>query len=124
VTSEAHSREQALACIPVRNPQITEKENERGELSLTYQVQIRPWFQGIIQKITGRENDILERKLQLDSLGTAVWHMIDGRKRVRDIVTEFQNTHKLNQREAEISVTAFLKELGKRGLIILREDEQ
>ena len=118
------TRDHALECIPVRNPQITENKNDDNELCLTYQVRIRPWFQNIVQKITGRENDIIERKLQLDALGSSVWQMIDGKTKVIDIINNFKKTHQLNHREAEISVTAFCKELGKRGLSVIREREE
>ena len=99
-------------------------KNDSGELCLTYQVLVRPWFQNIVQKITGRTNDIIERKLQLDGLGSTVWQMIDGHRSVRDIVGDFQDMHQLNRREAEISVTTFVKELGKRGLIVMKDGEQ
>jgi len=120
-TTDAITRKHALECIPVRNPQITEQKNDDDELCLTYQVRIKPWFQGIVHKITKRGDDIIERKLQLDVLGSTVWHMIDGKQTVRKIIADFQATHKLNRRESEISVTTFLKELGKRGLIVMRE---
>lgn len=116
------ARKSALDCVPVRNPEIREQKNEQGELCLTYQVRIRPWFQGIVPKFTGRSDDIIERKLQLDELGSAVWHTINGKQTVQEIIADFQATHKLHLREAEISVTAFLKELGKRGLIIMKEE--
>ena len=118
------SRKQALACVPVRNPQIREHQNEQGDLCLAYQVRIKPWFQNIVQRITGRTNDIIERKLQLDGLGSSVWQMINGQQNVKELIAEFQSIHQLNHREAEISVTAFLKELGKRGLIVMREKQQ
>lgn len=120
---DAFSRQQALACVPVRNPQIKEHENEQGELCLAYQVRIKPWFQNIVQKFTGKSNEIIERKLQLDGLGSSVWHMINGKRSVKELITEFQNTHQLNPREAEISITAFLKDLGKRGLIVMRDNQ-
>ncbi|MCL7487838.1 MAG: PqqD family protein [Desulfobulbaceae bacterium] len=116
------TRDHALECVPVRNPQITAQDNGDGELCLTYQVRIRPWFQNIVRKISGREDDIIERRLQLDVLGTTVWGMINGQRRTREIIDDFQSMHRLNRREAEISVTTFLKELGKRGLIAMRED--
>ena len=50
--------------------------------------------------------------------------MIDGKREARKIIDDFQETHKLNRREAEISVTTFLKELGKRGLIVMREGRE
>ncbi len=120
---DALTRDHALECVPVKNPQIAEQENDSGELCLAYQVRIRPWFQQIVRRITGRVDDIIDRKLQLDMLGTSVWRMIDGRRKVSGIVDDFQELHQLNRREAEISVTTFLKELGRRGLIAMREEK-
>ena len=47
--------------------------------------------------------------------------MIDGKQSVKQIINEFQTIHQLNRREAEVSVTTFFKELGKRGLLAMRE---
>ena len=60
------------------------------------------------------------RKLQLDELGTAVWGMLDGQKTVSQVIDQFSNLQKLHRREATVSVTLFLRELGKRGLIAMR----
>ena len=57
------------------------------------------------------------RKLELDALGTAVWDLIDGRQSVRALVARFAKQHRLQHRDAEVSVTNFLRELGRRGLI-------
>ncbi len=119
--NDAITRNHALGCIPVRNPEVIEQKNDDDELCLTYQVRIKPWFQSIVKKITKRGDDIIERKLQLDILGSSVWLMINGKRETRKIIDAFQVAHKLNRREAEISVTTFLKELGKRGLIVMRE---
>lgn len=114
------SKDQALACIPVKNPRISEDDNGSGEVCLTYQVQVKPWFQGIYQRFSSRRDTVMDRKLQLDALGTAVWRMIDGQRTVREIIDAFQTTHRVNRREAELSVSTFLKELGKRGLLAMR----
>jgi hypothetical protein len=118
--SDIITRDHALECVPVRNPEVDEQEKDNGELILNYQVRIRPWFQSVVQKITGRAEDIIKRKLELDALGATVWGMIDGQRKVRELIDDFQKMHQLNRREAEISVTTFLKELGKRGLIVMR----
>ncbi|MDW7771554.1 MAG: PqqD family protein [Desulfobulbaceae bacterium] len=117
------SRFHALECIPVKHPQVAEQADGTGELRLTYKVQVRPWFHGVVKKITGSRETIINRKLVLDLLGASVWRRIDGRKSVRQIIDEFQAEHQLNRREAEISVTAFFRELGKRGLLAMRERE-
>lgn len=120
VAHPKHTRRDALDCIPEKNSQIEEKADSEGDLLLSYQVQVKPWFQGVFKKITKSKNTLVTRKLQLDTLGTSVWQMIDGRKSVKQIIREFQELHKLNSREAEISVTSFLKELGKRGLLAMK----
>ncbi|GAB4340391.1 MAG: hypothetical protein Kow0089_14000 [Desulfobulbaceae bacterium] len=116
-------REKALACVVVKNPQVRERETGNRGLLLTYQVRVKAWFQAIVRRITGREDDLIERKLELDELGTAVWRMIDGRKEVAELIDEFRREYRLDHREAELSVTAFLRELGRRGLIALHEKE-
>ena len=59
-------------------------------------------------------------KLQLDRLGSMVWQMVDGGKDVGTIVKEFSRASGLTLQEAEISVTAFFRQLGRRGLILMR----
>ncbi len=115
-------RRQALDCIPVRNPEAGERRTEEGIL-LTYPVTVKPWFQGIFRRVAGQDSGSITRKLQLDVMGSAVWEMIDNRRSVREIAGLFGQAHQLGRREAEISVSAFLRELGKRGLVALREKE-
>ncbi len=117
----APSRNRALDCIPVKNPQVREEADRQGEIRLHYQVQVRPWFQGVVKKITRSESSLISRTLQLDPLGASVWQMIDGKQSVHNIIEVFQAIHQLNRREAEVSVTTFFKELGKRGLLAMRE---
>jgi len=115
-------RRQALECIPIRNPEAGTSRNDEGIL-LSYPVEVKPWFQGIFRRVAGRESGIITRKLQLDAMGSSVWEMIDNRRSVREIAELFAQSHRLGSREAEISVSAFLRELGKRGLVALRTDE-
>ena len=115
------SRQQALQCIPLKNPEIRELENEKGEVRLIYQIRIKPWFATIFKSMSGRPDSFIERKLQLDLLGSTVWRMIDGQKSVGDLAVAFQAEHQLTGLESEISVTTFLRQLGKRGLIAMRE---
>jgi hypothetical protein len=116
-----HDRRQALACTPIRNPEVEEQETEDGIL-LRYPVEVKPWFQSIFKRLSNRDSNIIMRRLQLDPLGGSVWQMIDGQTTVADICTRFKQTHQLGSREAELSVTAFLKDLGKRSLIALKEN--
>jgi hypothetical protein len=47
--------------------------------------------------------------------------MFDGEKEVRTIIREVANQSGLSLQEAEISVTTFLRELGRRGLILIHQ---
>jgi len=113
-------RQQALACTPIRNPEVEEIETPDGIL-LRYPVEIKPWFQSIFKKLSNRDSNIVIRRLQLDALGSSVWQMVDGKQNVTDITDQFRKTHQLGTREAELSVTGFLKDLGSRSLIAMKE---
>ena len=63
----------------------------------------------------------MTRKLQLDELGTQVWDLIDGRITVQSLIQRFADNYQLQLKEAEVSVTRFLRELGQRGIVGLRE---
>ena len=74
----------------------------------------------LMRRIGGAQGRPVERKLELDALGTQVWDLVNGRRSVRRLVREFAAAHKLPSREAEVAVTQFLRELGRRGLIGLK----
>lgn len=114
------SREDALECTPIKNDRVEESRLENGELQLSYPVNSRPWLAGFVRRLGRKPKGTYLKKLQLDALGTEVWELLDGGTRVRDVIRQFAARHHLQQREAELSVTRFLRELGKRGLIGLR----
>ncbi len=122
-TAPGPDRQYALACIPMRNPECTAEHNEEG-LLLRYTVQAKPWLRKIFKSATGRDPEIIHKKLQLDAMGSSVWKVIDGRKSVLAISRDFQKQHQLGPREAEISVSEFIQQLGKRGLVALKEPEK
>lgn len=113
-------RQQALACTPIRNPEVEEKKTPDGIL-LRYPVEIKPWFQSIFKRLSNRDSNIIIRRLELDALGSSVWQMVDGKQTVADITEQFRKTHQLGTREAELAVTGFLKDLGSRSLIAMKE---
>ncbi|MGA8242919.1 MAG: PqqD family protein [Desulfobacterales bacterium] len=114
------SREDALECTPIKNDRVEESRLENGELQLSYPVTSRPWLAGLSRRLGRKPKETYLKKLQLDALGTEVWELLDGVTRVRDVIRQFAARHRLHQREAELAVTRFLRELGKRGLIGLR----
>ena len=114
------SREQALKSIPVKNIQISEDSSDSGEVVVHYLTTMRPWISRVVRRFGGAEAQPQTKKLQLDQLGTEVWKFIDGNRSVRLIVRAFAESNQLQMREAEVAVTQFIGELGKRGLIGLR----
>ncbi len=112
------NRTDALKCLPVRNPAVSESRQETtGEVILSYPVKIKPWIRIFQRHAQTSDAPCQIRKLQLDILGTHVWDLIDGTASVLDISAAFAAAHRLNGREAEISVTLFLRELGRREII-------
>ena len=115
------TKSQSLTLTPVKNMESSEETLGSGVVIIQYPVTMRPWMAKWMQRFKGSSLRIGSRKLQLDSLGTEVWKMIDGKRTVRDIVGAFAENHQLENREAEVAVTQFLRDLGKRGLIGLQE---
>ena len=115
------TKSRALTLTPVKNRESSEAQLPSGDIVIQYPVTLRPWMAKWIQRLRGSSPQVGSRKLQLDGLGSDVWKMIDGKRTVRDIVDEFAGSHQLGNREAETAVTQFLRELGKRGLIGLKE---
>jgi hypothetical protein len=114
------SRAEALDRIPVKNRQISENRLETGEVVICYPVIMRPFFAGLAKRFGGQEAQTQMKKLQLDDLGTSVWNLMDGNRSIRQLVKMFAEAHRLETREAEVSVTQFMRELGRRGLIAMK----
>ncbi|HVX83257.1 MAG TPA: PqqD family protein [Phycisphaerae bacterium] len=60
-----------------------------------------------------------EKTFELDALGTWVWKRMDGTRRVEELIRQFAAEQRVNVREAEVAIVAFLKMLAKRGLVAL-----
>ena len=115
------SREDAIQCIPVKRQEISESRLESGEILLVYPLTVRPFFAAMLRRLRQESQPPPMKKLQLDQLGSGVWMMIDGQRTVQQIIHGFAKEHTLQNKEAELSVTAFLRELGRRGLIGLKQ---
>lgn len=116
----ALSRDQALACVVEIVPTVAWQRLDSGDILIEYPLVVKPLLQAIFTRFNKQQTETMTRKLQLDGLGSQVWHLIDGQRTVSQIITTFARNTSITTREAEQSVTQFLRELGKRGLIILR----
>lgn len=89
-------------------------------MTIEYPLLLKPFFISLARKYNNAEQQNLTKKLQLDSIGSKVWLMIDGSMDVKTIIKETAPIAGLSMQEAELSVTTFLRELGRRGLILLK----
>jgi len=111
------SRDEALRCTPVKNIHVKVARLENGDVQLSYPVYMQPWMASLARWTGSMPDKPRMKKLELDTLGTAVWNLIDNRKSVKQLIGHFAREHRLQRREAEVSVTSFLRDLGRRGLI-------
>ncbi len=114
------TREQALACTPVRNNVVSWERLSSGGIQVEYVLLLKPFFISILERFNPAPATPPTRKLQLDDFGSQVWEMLDGSRTTADLIKEFADDHAISSQEAEQSITLFLRELGKRGLIALR----
>ncbi len=115
------SRDQSLDAVPERNPAVTQSPAEAGGLLLACPVIWKPWFARVARRLGLPEESARTRRVELDNMGATVWTLVDGNKSVDRIVKDFAREFTLHSAEAELAVARFLRELGKRGLIVIRE---
>jgi hypothetical protein len=113
------TRTEALASVPVRSPSATWEVLEDGNILIEYPLNIKPFFIQLARRFNLGEPQRPTKKLQLDNMGSTVWKMFDGEKEVKAIIRDVAEQTGLTLQEAEISVTTFLRELGRRGLILI-----
>ena len=74
------TRAAALNCRPAKSLHITESRLETGEVFLEYPLAVRPWLAAVAKRL-GKSGDVVQiKKLQLDTMGTAVWDLVDGNR--------------------------------------------
>lgn len=120
LASGPSSRSEALSYRPTKNREVLEEKLESGEVVLTYPLTLRPWLISLASRLGLRSGEPLTRKLQLDEIGSLTWTLLDGERTVQDLVDYLCRRYHLNRREAEVAMTDFIRNLGKRGLIGLR----
>lgn len=111
------TRREALDCIPVKNRHVREERLDNGDVLVLYPVTVRLWMGVLARWVGAGTAPPRTAKLQLDRLGSGVWAMLDGQTSLRRIAAAFADTHRLERKEAEVAVTQFVRELGRRGLI-------
>jgi hypothetical protein len=115
----AISRHEALQCTPVVNTSVHFSELDSGLILLEYPLPMKPFFLSLFRRFQ-QSYEYPTKKLELDEMGSIVWKYIDGQTTVHTMIDKFAGLYKITRDEAEQSITAFLVELGKRGIIAMR----
>ena len=102
-----------MKSFPVRNQLITWEIDDKGEASLVVPQKDKLWVQ-LASKLFMLPN---KRVIVLDSIGTYVWQMCDGKHTISQIIKSVQNQYQLTRKEAETSLFTFMQQLGKRNFI-------
>lgn len=58
-----------------------------------------------------------DRRVELDTIGSEVWLLIDGKRSMGSIASKLAKKYQLPMREAELSLQQYCKELGRRGYV-------
>lgn len=106
-------RRQVLRLYPLRNSAVRFEQSAEGIYTLIVPLQPRGlfgWFSRIFRLPR-------EHRIELDEIGSTVWSLCDGRHPVDAIVQRIVQQYKLERREAEYSLFAFLNTLSRRGFI-------
>ena len=121
MTTAVDERKRSLDARPVPNPGLTVREGRDGGVVLVAPKELtrRPTWQKVMFLVPRQR----ELSIELDQLGSVVWSLCDGKRRVRDIILTFAERHQFARREAEVSVLSYLKTLGERGLLGIRMDK-
>lgn len=117
------TREQSLEAIPVRNAAVTFERDEDGLYTIHIPLRNTWWVKGL-SRIFPLPSE--GKKISLDEMGSTVLDMCDGETTVKEMIAQTAARFKLTRKEAEISLMAFLRELGKKGIIglaVRKEDE-
>ena len=118
---KAWTRKDSLLCIPEKNAGVEEVFLDTGDLILSFPVKYKPFFMRLQRFLRSNPQKTFRRKIQLDHLGVDVWSLLDGNRDVKAVIKAFARLHGLDEKEAEISVTLFLRSLGQKGLIRIKE---
>ena len=110
------SKNEALAGIPVPHADIRIQVTAQDLVRISYPVSLKPW----IARLLPERISLPIRTLELDSMGSFVWQHIDGKTSVLELAGIVAEKYACHPSEAEHAVAAFVRQLGRRGILGLR----
>ncbi len=110
-----------LAVRPVRHPRIEWSREPRKSDNVAVALLKIPRLRGRWADLVAKWMQVPDfKKVELDEIGSDVWEMCDGNSHVEAIAKAIGTSYRLNKRQAEVSVTAYLKMLAERRFIALK----
>lgn len=115
------SRDTSLKAKVHRNPAVTSQKRDDGSLTLLVPITLKRRYRMLAWLVgrMAREKLPETKHLELDAIGSRVWQLADGKRSVRQIVQIVGREYKQPRKEAEHSVTLFLKQLAQRRLVAI-----
>ncbi|MCE5277868.1 MAG: PqqD family protein [Planctomycetaceae bacterium] len=105
-----------LRTVPRLNASLDVERRSSGKVVVEVPME-KPWY--MVPPVTWVLPIPNGRRIELDALGAGVLDLCDGRRSVEKIIELFASGHKLTFREAQLSVTQFLRQLTRRGIVVL-----
>jgi hypothetical protein len=110
------STAELLDAVPQPNRAVQSEGERGGELVLSVPLRQRWYMRRPLSLVFPFST---QRRVALDGLGIEVWRGCDGRRTAEQIVEQFARDHGLTFHESRLSVMQFLRELTRRGLIVM-----
>lgn len=110
------SPERLYRSIPVLNPNVKYEEDSEGLVTILIPMATTPVAMGDSKKAEGAAR---ARRIKLDIIGSKVWKQIDGKTPFNELVQWMRKEFVLTEREAEVSLSMFMKNLVDKKLVAL-----
>lgn len=111
--AQPRTRGEALQLCPLRNPALAfYEENDHVILHFKRRRNRFTWLTNLVLPLPD------EKKVELDTMGSQVWRMLDGQTSISNISRALASKYRLAPREAELSLQDYLKLLSRRGYIV------
>lgn len=107
---------QLLDAVPVPNRAVRCERQAERETVLSIPLR-RRWYMG--PPLAWVFPFSTHRRVALDALGGEVWRACDGARTAEQIVEAFAERHGLTFHEARLSVMLFLRDLVRRGVVVM-----
>lgn len=114
------SKTEALEAVPVPLPGVHAATTASGLIHISYPAALKPWLARLLPATLSPPR----RTLELDVMGSRVWGLIDGQATVRDIARQLADRSSCHPAETEQAVALFVRQLGHRGILGLREQRR